>query len=1045
MGTGLDLEIGRVYNGLSESVGCWVLGAGWSMGTGQDVRLRVHGDESVTFYDKTGSELAFSRRADGSYESPPGLHATLRRLSSTAYELTYHESGERLSFASSGPDSWGRLTAHRDRYANTIGFAYRSTGALSSITDTQGRVIAVSLDASGWITTLTDPTGRAVGYAYDAAGRLGTYTDAAGGQTRYGYDADGRLASIATPAGRVTRLTYDAQGRVATVVRTTDAGNTSGPTTRFAYGSGSPCASGDARTVVSDPLAGAAAGHTTTYCSDALDRVTKAVDAAANPTSLTYGPTGDLTSVRRPAGGVTNFSFDPVTRNLVCVQRGATAVQSCQSAGGGLKTTFAYAGTDALTRHFPTRVTNPRGRSVAVCYNGATPACGTSSGPAGSVQSVRNDLASQNVRRFSYDARGNPTAVTDARGSVTAYAYDAQGNLTRVNPPAGAGLGSRSVSPDALSRPGSVTDGKGQVSSYSYDAMDRVTALTYPGGIAFGYGYDRDGNRTSSTDPSSTSAFEFDRLGRLVREELPGGFNAYGYDAASNLTSLSDAGGTTAYAYDARNLLGSVSEPGAGGATTFAYSPDGLRTRIAYPSGVSVNTGYDAPSGRVASVVNRGPGGGVLRSFVYDYRDPAGKDTELVQRVTDERANRTTNTYDAAGRLVEAVTAGGPDSSLFAYSLDGEGNRLRHTFEQGATTNSASTGASTDTYAYDSAGLPCWRAAGSHASVCGSPPAGARGYSHDANGSDLYNTHQRFAYNAAGQATSVQNAGRFTAALGFRGPGQDELVKDGAQNLQHNALGLGARTNTAARGDSGTIGIQSSCGGDTAAAEQTAASATYHYARTVDGTVLSQRGPAGRRNYLCDAQGSVVGLTDPEGALRTRYSYDPYGHPPNLDELGDPNPFGWQGAYTAGVSDDGIVCGGPNLIGDAFYDAEDGRITQMTSAALVQPRIDLPDFGEVTDALEEGVADVGGYLGNIDGKDIGSATLGTYEIVDGFSMVVGGAFLSGTCFVGVSGAPVVGQVAGYPACAALAVGPLAAGGLSVRNGVKQFGKIDLTE
>lgn len=253
-GTGLDLEIGRVYNSLSGSVGS--LGRGWGMGTGEDVRIRVEEDESVTFYDRTGSVLAFQRRADGAgFESPLGVHATLRQVRFTAHELTDHETGEKLSFTSSGPESFGRLTARRDRYGNAISFAYNGGGELSSITDTQGRVVTVTQGPSGRIAGLTDPTGRTVGYAYNAQGLLEIYTDAAGGQTRYGYDTAGRLGSITTPAGRVTKITYDAQGRVEAVVRTTDAAGTSGPTTRFAYGSGSPCASGETRTVVSDPLA----------------------------------------------------------------------------------------------------------------------------------------------------------------------------------------------------------------------------------------------------------------------------------------------------------------------------------------------------------------------------------------------------------------------------------------------------------------------------------------------------------------------------------------------------------------------------------------------------------------------------------------------------------------------------------------------------------------------------------------------------------------------------------------------------------------------
>lgn len=52
-------------------------------------------------------------------------------------------------------------------------------------------------------------------------------------------------------------------------------------------------------------------------------------------------------------------------------------------------------------------------------------------------------------------------------------------------------------------------------------------------------------------------------------------------------------------------------------------------------------------------MTNGGPSGGVLKSFACGYTDPAGRDTELAQTVVDGAGNRTINTYDPLGRLVE--------------------------------------------------------------------------------------------------------------------------------------------------------------------------------------------------------------------------------------------------------------------------------------------------------------------------------------------------------------------------------------------------------
>ncbi len=635
--------------------------------------------------------------------------------------LSDHATETKQYFTYTGTGSWERLTEQVDRYGNMISFTYEGD-ALASIRDTQGRVVSVSASA-GRIEQLTDSTGRTIKYAYDQ-GRLKTYTDAAGKPTVYDYDTAGRLNSIKTPAGRVTKVTYDAQGRVATVVRTTDAAHTTGPTSVFEYATGSPCAAGEAKVVVSDPEAATSPGHKVTYCSDSSGRVTRSVDSAGNATSTTYAATGDVASITAPGGGVTNLAYDPQTRNLLCVQRGATQVENCQSASGGLKTTIAYEDNGFWSKYHPTRVTDPQGNSEVLCYNWTyRPGCSTTyTGPRGSIQSRTNGLSSQNTSRYAYNEQGNLIESTDARGSKTTYGYGASGhNLRSVTPPAGAGLGAWSITPDALSRPSVVTDGKGQTRTISYDNLDRTTqTVSAPAGPTTNYGFDDDGARTSVTDPSDASknaTYAVDDLLRVKREDFAAGaFNAYTYDAASNLKTVTDAGGTTSYTYDGLNRLTEISEPGSE-PTTFAYNADGARKQIRYPGGVTVNTAYDVPTGRITDVINKRADGAVLKGYSYTYSlgsdTPGGGvdttggdaqgmiDTELAQTITDQAGNSTVNTYDALNRLTDATTYG-PSPSRFRYVLDGMGNRLSQIVN-----HSASTGGETTDWGYDSAGLPC--------------------------------------------------------------------------------------------------------------------------------------------------------------------------------------------------------------------------------------------------------------------------------------------------------------------------------------------------
>ena len=274
----------------------------------------------------------------------------------------------------------------------------------------------------------------------------------------------------------------------------------------------------------------------------------------------------------------------------------------------------------------------------------------------------------------------------------------------------------------------------------------------------------------------------------------------------------------------------------------------------------------------------------------------------------------------------------------------------------------------TRTWAYDSANLPCWtdnQAYSPQSAGCDyRPPT----YTHDANGSDLDNKHQTYTYNSANQPTTTSIWSLTgTQQLAFRGTGTSQLVQDGSNALQHNILGIGVR------------------GG-------------AYYARAVDGTVTSERASAGRRNYLYDPEGSVVGLTDATtGGATTRasgssivnYRYEPYGHPTNTTPRGDENPFGYLGSYTAGSGNAGVICGGAMVFGGSFYDAQDARFTALS---FVDP------FGGLSNAIDAQFNRFGNAL--LYPVRDGQARQGLLEAVAGTAGAIAGAISFAACAVG---------------------------------------------
>ena len=93
-----------------------------------------------------------------------------------------------------------------------------------------------------------------------------------------------------------------------------------------------------------------------------------------------------------------------------------------------------------------------------------------------------------------------------------------------------------------------------------------------------------------------------------------------------------------------------------------------------------------------------------------------------------------------------------------------------------------------------------------------------------------------------------------------------------------------------------------------------------YYTRLPDGTLLSQRTPAGTHYYFYDGLGTVVGMTDDTGSVVARYTYDPYGQV--LTESGPYNPWRFKGGYQSQTTDH-------YKFGHRWYDPSLGRWTQL--------------------------------------------------------------------------------------------------------------------
>jgi YD repeat-containing protein len=206
----------RWYN--SQNAGqAGLLGTGWSVSVGPQVRVEDLGSGRVRLRGRTGYALELrDTDGDGIYEGR--LTAGLLRRTATGWEYADEATDEDLIFSFAGTLTAVQTLAGRYTVQNT---SAGGQTVWSSYGTQDGRRVNVSYDGSGRVRQTDDPASMHRYYRYDA-GRLTAY-DGPEGTTRYDYDAGGRLRLLTRPDGGTIEAVYASDGRVLSlVVRPTD-------------------------------------------------------------------------------------------------------------------------------------------------------------------------------------------------------------------------------------------------------------------------------------------------------------------------------------------------------------------------------------------------------------------------------------------------------------------------------------------------------------------------------------------------------------------------------------------------------------------------------------------------------------------------------------------------------------------------------------------------------------------------------------------------------------------------------------------------------
>ena len=499
----------------------------------------------------------------------------------------------------------------------------------STVTSGAKQVTGFAYDALNRRTMTTDALGNRVETRYDVFGHVtGTiaYAGSLGGTDRttvLAYDADGRRVYTVDALGYVTKSTYDFAGRVLTTTQYANA------VSGLAIGAS---AATIASAVATNPVG---ATETTTY--DAAGRVVGTTDALGKSESSTYDAVGNKLTATDRNNAVTTYTYDVLGR-LVSVKD-------------------ALNGTESYT------------------YDAA-----------GNRLSLTNKVGAKT--QYRYDAAGRQEYTLDALGGVTRVWYDALGNVVK--------RAAYAIRIATTAEPSTVTSsGDDRVTLQAYDRAGRLTASVDALGAATKQEYDAYGNAskvtafatriarpTAATSPTFTlpaADAQNDRITRTTYDLL--NRQVYAIDA------LGDVVETRYDAFGKVKATIAYATPVTGSGTTPTPSANDRTTIHAYDAG-----------GRCVYTVDAL---GYATKNVYDFAGRAKETTKYAAKITGlttasdvaviepkvaavanaAKDQKTTNVYDAAGRLTSTTDALGFTES---YTYDAVGNKKTFTNKKGA-------------------------------------------------------------------------------------------------------------------------------------------------------------------------------------------------------------------------------------------------------------------------------------------------------------------------------------------------------------------------
>ncbi|MFF3911723.1 DNRLRE domain-containing protein [Streptomyces sp. NPDC001848] len=759
------------------------LGYGWSLQTSTPTRLGTPLDfhpnpnpTEVTMTDGDGTSHVWTWNSTTStWTSPAGVHLYLQQLASCGPQITNARAWEmtRPDRTQFFYDCEGFPTAVVDKNGNEADFTYSSRKSenkpeefLSYITDPTGRkTLTVNyynkgdnysyIDSTGNLvndTNLTNPkiidhikslidiSGREIDFYYTTQGLMARMVDGAGNSAaktfNFTYDAtqgnkNVKLTQVTDPRGHATTISYyDPVTDPKFHWWTQNVTDRLNHTTGFAYTEPGAITGAAIQTTVTD-----ANNHATTYQVDSTGRLTQAVNALNQKTTLAWDTDNNVTSLTEDNGAQSTWTYDqntgyPLTKKDALANKNNTAAvtYNYQTSLSGHIADITDK-TSAAGRHWhfsydtngnPTSVQDPNGTQAGSGYTT------TYTYDATGELLTATDANNHTTTYSNYDPSGYPDTTKDPLGNTATAVYGPRGEVTSTTDALGH---TTTQNYDVFLRPMDGKTAKDQANGVyittpapAYDANDNITQKTAPNGAVSTAVYDANDQATSSTLPQDTSTaptrtttYTYDAVGNQLTMTTPDG-NVSGaqagsytitttYDAADEPVTVTDAAGKkTTTSYDDVGNKIQVTDP-LNHTTKTAYDLDHRPTTVTDAANYTTSTAYDLDGAKTSTTDQNG-------NTTLFTNDQDGHVTQVQVPHTSSGGTITYDTtqyqYDQVGNKTATITPRGVASGIAnAYTTkttyDADNRKSAEFGAYNPNDSTYNTAPETD-YSYDAAG-----------------------------------------------------------------------------------------------------------------------------------------------------------------------------------------------------------------------------------------------------------------------------------------------------------------------------------------------------